>query len=236
MTVALILAGGLGKRLAPLTHELPKVLLPAGSRRIIEYQLDWLKYYGINEVFLLVGYMKEKIIDALGSGARYGVHISYIVEDDLLGTGGALRNAAHIMNRMEPVIVVNGDIVTNIDVRRLMDPLGPALASIALVPLRSPYGVVELQGNTIVSFREKPTLRDYWINAGAYAMRREVLEHLPEHGDVERTTFPLLASKRLLAGVKFETPPYYWRSVDSPKDLEEIPRELEQIGGLFAGL
>lgn len=222
--------------MAPLTYETPKILLPAGSRRIIEYQLEWLKYYGISEVFLLVGHMKEKIIDAIGSGAKYGVHVSYIVEDDLLGTGGALRNAAHIMNRMEPAIVVNGDIVTNIDVRRLAEPLSYALASIALVPLRSPYGVVELEGSMISSFREKPTLRDYWINAGAYAMRREIVEHLPEKGDIERTTFPLLASKRLLAGVKFDMPPYYWRSVDSPKDLEEIPRELEQIGGLFAGL
>ena len=90
VTVALVLAGGFGKRLRPLTLEVPKILLPLGSKTIAEYLIEWLRYYGVNEVFMLVGYLKEKIIDALGSGTRYGVHISYIVEDEPLGTGELL--------------------------------------------------------------------------------------------------------------------------------------------------
>lgn len=237
MTVALILAGGFGKRLRPYTLELPKILLPLGSKTIAEYIIEWLRYYGINEIFMLVGYLKEKIIEALGSGSKYGVYISYIVEDEPLGTGGALRNASHIIGRMERVVAVNGDIVTNIDPRRLLEALrGDVIASIASVPLRSPYGVLDITGDRITGFREKPILRDYWVNAGVYALKRDIVEYLPERGDIERSTFPLLASRGQLAVVKFETPPYYWRSVDSPKDLEEIPRELEEMGGLLASL
>ena len=237
MTVALILAGGFGKRLRPYTLETPKILLPLGSKTIAEYLIEWLRFYGINEIFMLVGYLKEKIIDALGSGSRYGVYISYIVEEEPLGTGGALKNAAHIIGRFEKVIAVNGDIVTNIDPRRLFEALqGDILASIASVPLRSPYGVLDVDNGRVVGFREKPIIKDYWINAGVYALTSGIVEYLPERGDVERSTFPLLASRRQLAVVKYETPPYYWRSVDSPKDLEEIPRELEEMGGLLAGL
>ncbi|MCX8195669.1 MAG: nucleotidyltransferase family protein [Acidilobaceae archaeon] len=237
MTVALILAGGFGKRLRPLTLELPKVLLPVGSKTIVEHQIEWLRGYGISEIFMLVGYLKEKIIETLGSGAKYGVFVSYVVEDEPLGTGGALRNAAHIISKMEPVIVVNGDIITDIDPRPLLSSLGGRIvANIALVPLKSPYGVVDVEGNLARSFREKPILKDYWINAGVYAMKRDVLEYLPERGDIEKTAFPLLASKGSLGVVKFETPPYYWRSVDSPKDLEEIPRELAERSGGAAGI
>ncbi|MDM7274541.1 MAG: nucleotidyltransferase family protein [Thermoprotei archaeon] len=237
MTVALILAGGFGKRLRPLTLEVPKILLPLGSRSIAEYLFEWLRFYGINEVFMLVGYLREKIIDSLGSGSRYGVYISYIVEDEPLGTGGALRNAAHIIRRFESIIAINGDIVTNIDPRKLLESLkGNVVASIAAAPLRSPYGILDIKNGNVIGFREKPVLKDYWINAGVYGMRKEILEYLPEKGDIETSTFPLLASKNMLSVVKYETPPYYWRSIDSPKDLEEIPREIEERGGLFANL
>jgi len=237
LTIALILAGGFGKRLRPLTLETPKILLPLGSKSIAEYSFEWLRFYGIQEVFMLIGYLKEKIIETLGSGSKYGVYISYIVEDEPLGTGGAIRNATHVISRMEPVIVVNGDIITNIDPRKLIQVLeGNTIASVASVPLKSPYGILDIEGNFIIRFREKPIIPDYWINAGVYGMRKEILEYLPEKGDIEKTTFPLLASKKMLAVIKYETPPYYWRSIDSPKDLEEVPREIEERGGLFAEL
>jgi len=237
VTVALVLAGGFGKRLRPYTLEVPKILLPLGSKTIAEYLIDWLRYYGVNEIFMLVGYLKEKIIEALGSGARYGVYVSYIVEDEPLGTGGALRNASHIIGRMEKVIAVNGDIITNLDPIKLLQTLEDNIvASIASVPLRSPYGILDIEDGRVKGFREKPTLRDYWVNAGVYALKKDIIEYLPEKGDIERSTFPLLASRGQLAVVKYETPPYYWRSIDSPKDLEDIPRELEEIGGLLASL
>ncbi len=239
MAVAMILAGGYGKRLRPLTLETPKPLLKVGDKSVIEYQLEWLKFYGFEEVVILAGYLKEKIIERLGSGSRYGVSITYVVEDEPLGTGGALRNAAHILRRNEKVVVVNGDIITNIDPRPLMERVrGDVIAGIAAVPLRSPYGILSIDDDKgiITGFKEKPILYDYWINGGVYVLTPAVADLLPEKGDVEKTTFPALASEGKLGVVKYETPPYYWRSIDTHKDLEEAAKELQVRGGLFANL
>ena len=234
MPVALILAGGYGKRLRPLTLETPKPLIEVAGKPIIVHQLEWLRYYGIDEIYVLAGYLKEKLIETLGSGARFGVQLSYIIEDEPLGTGGALRNASHVISKNKEVIVVNGDVITNIDPLRLVETLrGNIIAAMATVPLRSPYGVLEVDDGLITGFREKPIIRDYWINAGVYAFKPDIIEYLPDKGDIEKTSFPLIASKRLLVGVKYDTPPYYWRSVDSHKDIEEVTKELEEIGGLL---
>jgi len=237
MTVALILAGGYGKRLRPLTLEVPKPLLKVGGKAVIEYQLEWLSFYGIREVVVLAGYLKEKIIEALGSGAKYGVAITYVVEDVPLGTGGALRNAAHIIRKNENVIVVNGDIITNIDPHPLIDRTrqGDVVASIAAVPLRSPYGILRIDSekSLILGFKEKPILKDYWINGGVYAFTPAIVDELPEKGDIEKTTFPRLAEEGRLGVVQYETPPYYWRSIDTHKDLEEAAKEIEAMGGLL---
>ncbi len=237
VVVALILAGGYGKRLRPLTLEVPKPLVKVGGKAVIEYQLEWLRYYGVEEVVVLAGYLKEKIIEALGSGSRYGVSITYVVEDEPLGTGGALRNAAHVIRRNEVVLVTNGDIITNLDpwpLVRLVREKG-LVAGIAAVPLRSPYGILDIdeEAGLIRGFREKPVLRDYWINAGVYALTPAIVDRLPERGDVEKTTFPALAEEGALGVVKYDTPPYYWRSIDTHKDLEEAAKEIEAMGGLF---
>ncbi|MEB3780610.1 MAG: nucleotidyltransferase family protein [Desulfurococcales archaeon] len=235
MVVALILAGGYGKRLRPLTLEVPKPLIKVGRRAVIEYQLEWLRYYGITEVVVLAGYLKEKLIETLGSGARYGVSLTYVIEDEPLGTGGALKNASHILGRSEITIVTNGDIITNIDPWDLIKYTKNrnVIASIAAVPLRSPYGILDISDGFIRGFREKPILRDYWINAGVYAMKPEIVDNLPDSGDIEKTTFPLLASNSKLGVVQYNTPPYYWRSIDTHKDLEEAAKEIEDMGGLL---
>ncbi len=234
--MALILAGGYGKRLRPLTLQVPKPLIQVGRKSVIEYQLEWLRYYGITEVVILAGYLKEKLIEALGSGSKYGVSLTYVIEDEPLGTGGALRNASHILGKSEMTIVTNGDIITNIDPWKLIDYTRQndrIVASIAAVPLRSPYGILDIADGLIRGFREKPILRDYWINGGVYSMKPSIVDSLPESGDIEKTTFPLLASESRLGVVRYETPPYYWRSIDTHKDLEEAAKEIEELGGLL---
>ncbi len=238
MTIAMILAGGYGKRLRPLTLEVPKPLVKVAGKPVLFYQLEWLKYYGINEVVILAGYLKEKIIEAIGSGSKFGLHVSYVVEDEPLGTGGALKNAAHVLKRDETIIVINGDILTNIDPRKLVEKLDSdknLVAALGAVPLRSPYGILEIdeEKGLITGFREKPILYEYWINAGVYAFRPAIVDYLPEKGDIEKTTFPELAEKRLLGTYKYSTPPYYWRSIDTHKDLEEAAKEIESLGGLL---
>ena len=228
---AAILAGGFGKRLRPLTSEKPKPLVEVAGKPILEWQIEWLKAYGIREFVLLVGYLKEKVINHIGSGARLGVKVSYVVEEEPLGTGGAIKNAEHILSGEQVFIVVNGDVITNLDPRRLIEPVvkGEVAASIAAVPLRSPYGILKIrEDNRIESFIEKPLLRDYWINAGVYAMSPQVFSYLPESGDIEKTGFPELAKKGLLKAVKYEN--VVWRSIDTHKDIEEASKELESLG------
>ncbi len=232
MTLAAILAGGYGKRLRPLTIERPKPLLEVAGKPILIHMIEWLKYYGINEIVLLVGYLKEKIIESLGSGSKYGVTIVYSVEDEPLGTGGALKNAAGILGKSEKFLIINGDIITNLDPRPLLDALDKGYyVSIASVQLRSPYGILELGENDVVlSFREKPLLKDYWINAGVYGATPKMLEYLPDRGDLEETTLPRLASNKKIIAIKYDLARTYWRSIDSIKDLEKASRDILEMG------
>ncbi len=230
--MAAILAGGFGKRLRPYTEEIPKPLVPVAGRPILEWQIEWLKKYGIEEFVLLVGYRKEKIIEHIGSGSRLGVKVTYVVEDEPLGTGGAFKNAAHILSRNDVFLALNGDIITNLNPLKLVEVVekGGYVAAIAAIPLPSPYGIIEVVDNRVVGFREKPKLRDYWINAGVYAMTPRVFEYLPEKGDIEKTGFPEMARDGLLAAVKYDN--VFWKSIDTYKDLEEATREITRLGGL----
>ncbi len=234
MALAAILAGGYGKRLRPLTIERPKPLLEVAGKPILLHLIEWLKYYGVSEIVLLVGYLKEKIIEAIGSGSKYGVTILYSVEDEPLGTGGALRNAAGILSKTERFILVNGDVLTNLDPRPLLDRVGSDVyVAIATVPLRSPYGILDISDKGLVTnFREKPVLEDYWINAGVYAMSPRIIDYLPAKGDLEKSTLPTLAGESRVAAVKYDIRKVYWRSIDSVKDLEEASAEIAGMGGL----
>jgi len=219
---AVILAGGFGKRLAPLTSEVPKPLLPVGGRPILVRQIEWLRGFGVADVVLAVGYLKHKIFEALGDGRRFGVRIFYSVEEEPLGTGGAIKNAELFITD-DVFVVLNGDVLTNLSLDKLVEALGDADGAIALVPLRSPYGIVEFDaGGYVTHFREKPLLEGFYINAGVYALRRRVLSELPDRGNIEETLFPRLAQQRRLKAVVYRD--VFWKSVDSLKDLEEVDR------------
>ncbi|MDT7887477.1 MAG: nucleotidyltransferase family protein [Desulfurococcales archaeon] len=226
---AAILAGGYGKRLRPLTDDKPKPLVEVGGKPIIVWQIEWLKRHGIKDLVILVGYKGNMIIDELGSGSRFGVRISYVVEENPLGTGGALKNAEHILGREDLFLLINGDIITTLNPLELVEILkkhSKAVASIAVVPLRSPYGIVKASDNgSVTSFVEKPVIPDYMINAGVYAMKPSIFEYLPERGDIERTCFPKLASEgKLLAKIYGDN--VYWRSIDTIKDIEEVGNDI----------
>src|SRR5271156_5070305 len=108
---ALILAGGEGKRLRPLTNDKPKPLLEVGGKPIIEWQIEWMKGYGVDYFVISAGYMKEKLIEYLGTGAKLGVDINFVVENEPLGTAGAIKSAVGILGREEKFVVTNGDII-----------------------------------------------------------------------------------------------------------------------------
>jgi len=223
-----ILAGGFGKRLRPLTIDKPKPLVEVAGRPIIEWQILHFKSLGYRDFVILAGYKWEKLVEHLGSGRRLGVRIAYVVEDEPLGTGGAIKNAQHLLEGEDVFFVLNGDVITNLDARVIAEKLlGSGLVgAVALVPLRSPYGIVEVdEEDRITRFIEKPTL-DYWINAGVYALTPRVFDWLPEKGDIERQGFPQLAERKQLLGVRFSN--VYWRSIDTVKDVEEATRQLQE--------
>ena len=224
---AVILAGGFGKRLRPLTDERPKPLIEIAGKPIIEWQIKWLKKFGVTSVFVLAGYKKEVLIDWVAKNQdKLGIPIAILTEDQPLGTGGAIKRLNGFISNGEKFFVLNGDILTNLDLSKLGDD--EAVAVISLVPLRSPFGIVKVdsKGN-IIQFVEKPVLKDFWINAGIYSMNSEIFEYLPEKGDIEKETFPLLAQKGLLKGITFDD--VYWRSIDTLKDYEEANAEIAEV-------
>jgi mannose-1-phosphate guanylyltransferase len=225
---AVILAGGYGKRLRPLTAEKPKPLIEIAKKPILAIQFEWLKNHGINEVILCVGFLKEKIIEYVGNGRRFGIKVGYAVEEDPLGTGGALLNSELLLKGEDRFIVLNGDVITDLDLSRLVSHLDKFIGTIALVPLRSPYGVIMTNDkDEITEFKEKPILKDFWMNAGVYCLSHDIFDYLPEKGDMEATTFPKLAKEEKLGAVKYST--CFWRAIDVQKDIEEAERDLLAI-------
>ena len=223
---ALIIAGGEGERLRPLTDDRPKNMVPVAGRPIVERQLEWLRENGVTDAVFLCGYKADVLQAHVGDGSSFGVRVQYSVETEPLGRGGALKQGfALVPDGEETIIACNGDILTDqtlADMIASHDARG-ASASVMLTPLKSPYGVVDVdEDGRITSFREKPVL-PYWINAGIYVLSRSFFALLPDKGDHETETFPALADEGKLFGFKSEA---YWRPVDTIKDVSEAEREL----------
>lgn len=127
-------------------------------------------------------------------------------------------------------LVLNGDILTNLNPIRLVDELDyndDCIGSIAIVPLKSPYGIVYTNTNgRIEKFEEKPVLKDYFVNAGVYCFKPDIFDYLPDKGDIERASFPMFASKGRLKAVKYTE--VFWKSVDTHKDLEEAEAMIKR--------
>jgi NDP-sugar pyrophosphorylase family protein len=210
---AILLAGGFGKRLKPLTDYLPKPLIPICNYPIIEWQIRYFKKFGIKEFVVCAGYRAEQIQKHLES-KNLGVKLEYSVEKEPLGTAGAVKQASKHIDT-ENFFVANGDIITNLDLRKLKTHDN----SIAVIPLRTTFGIVHLNGTKVERFEEKPEMFDYWMNAGIYHLKKDIVRHLPRTGNLESTTFPILARRGELKVVKYQN--VFWKSVDSYKDMEE---------------
>jgi len=218
---AIILAGGRGKRLRPITDYVPKPLVPVKNTPIVEWQIKYLKKYGINEVIICTGYKTKMIENYLGI-KNIGVKIKFSIEKSPLGTGGAIKKAGKMIND-KSFFVINGDVITNIDLKKLSKKPN----SIASIELRTKFGTLETNGNKISKFREKKEISNLWMNAGIYYLQRETLKDLPNKGDIEKTLFPNYAKKGKLNTIKFKK--IKWHSIDSFKDIEECSLEVEKI-------
>lgn len=220
-----ILAGGFGKRLKPLTDTRPKPMIEVFNIPIIEWQIRWFRRFGIKDFVLCVGYMKDMIVDHIGNGARFDSRVEYSIEEKALGTGGALLNAKEWVSRQGSFFVLNGDVLSELDPNKLLSIANSNV--LAVVPLRSPFGVVELDENSKVQgFIEKPEISDKWINAGLYLFTEEVFRYLPIEGNIEVTALPWLAKEGRLQAVRYRD--VFWRSIDSHKDIEEASKEIRE--------
>ncbi|MDA0264580.1 MAG: nucleotidyltransferase family protein [Chloroflexi bacterium] len=230
---ALILAGGKGERLRPLTDTLPKPMVPVCGKPILEHQVGWLKEGGVTDVVFLAGYRSEAIKDYFGDGSAFGVNAHYSVEDSPMGRGGAIKMGFPVVPETEDTVaVLNGDIITaetleNLSVRHneCLTSNSAHLATIMAVPMVSPYGLVDMdEADTVTGFREKVEM-EHWINGGIYLFQRSIAAEFPDLGDHETETFPRLARAGQLAAFKSRS---FWRSVDSFKDLREAE---DYVGG-----
>lgn len=177
--IVLLMAGGLGMRLRPLTNNIPKPLLKVGNKPILETILENFISAGFHRFYLAVNYKYEMIEEYFGNGANYGVEINYIHEKKRMGTAGALYFLPN--NLTEPVIVMNGDLLTNVDFGELVDfhiaQNATATMGVREYNYQVPYGVIDYDGNKIIDITEKPTL-NFFVNAGIYVLSPDAVSSI----------------------------------------------------------
>ena len=217
----MILAGGRGKRLRPVTDYVPKPLVPIKNIPIIEWQIKYLKKFGVDEVIICTGYKTEMIENYLNM-KKTGMKIKFSIEKSPLGTGGAIKKAGKMIKE-KSFFVMNGDIISNINLSKMAKKEN----SIAAIELRTKFGILETDSDKILNFKEKKEITDLWMNAGIYHLQKEILKELPVKGDIEKTTFPKYAKKNKLNIIKFKN--VKWYSIDSFKDMEDCSIEVKKI-------
>ena len=211
---AIILAGGRGTRLKQITDYVPKPLIPLNNIPIIEWQIRYLKKFGVKDVIICTGYKTEQIENFLQVKNNFGIKIRISIEKSPLGTGGAIKLAAKGI-KDNSIFVVNGDVITNINLNKLKQKQN----CIAAIPLITKFGVLGIKEEKVTKFDEKKQVKDLWMNAGLYHLSKDLIKDLPKKGDIEKTTFPKFAKKGLLNHLKFQNA--FWHSIDSYKDMDE---------------
>jgi NDP-sugar pyrophosphorylase family protein len=210
-----------------MTNDSPKAMILAAGKPLLRWIIEWLRANGIRNVVIGVAYKKEKIVRYFGDGGRFGVTIKYSNHTVEGGTSQGFRLAIERHVRDEVFLAMNGDELVDLSVSDFGEfhCANGGIATVALGPLRSPYGLVEIEGKDVIGFQEKPILRSHYVSIGTYVFSRSILENLPETGDVERTTFPRLASMRKLKAYIHEG---FWATVNTAKDLEDVEQQLRR--------
>jgi mannose-1-phosphate guanylyltransferase len=248
---ALILAGGEGTRLRPLTSTIPKPVVQLVDRPFIAYMIEWLRGHGVDDVILACGFMADGVRAVLGDGSALGVTLRYVEEPSPLGTGGALKYAEDLL--AERFFMLNGDVLTDMDLtaQLVQHERTGARATLALIPVEDPsaYGLVRCgDDRTVREFVEKPSpdeIDTNFVNAGAYILERDVLGDMAPAGtriSIEREVFPALVGRGLYG---FEASGY-WMDIGTPErylqatfeilegDVRtEVGRRVAEAGGVL---
>ncbi|MBN2057956.1 MAG: NDP-sugar synthase [Candidatus Saganbacteria bacterium] len=221
---AVIIAGGMGTRLRPLTYNTPKPIVPLANRPFIVHQIEHLVKHGVDEVIINLHYLSQEIKKLLNDGKHWGIKIRYSIEESPLGTAGAVKNAEEFFGR-DPLVVFNGDILTDVNISKLVNfhREKGAIITLTLTEVEdpTPFGLVQIdQDRRITQFIEKPSwnmVRGRTINAGIYVVDPIIFQKVPQGRpfSFERELFPsLLAAKQPLYGF---VSPAYWMDIGNPR-------------------
>ncbi|MFH1420987.1 MAG: nucleotidyltransferase family protein [Candidatus Aenigmatarchaeota archaeon] len=213
---AIILCGGQGTRLRPLTNDNPKALIEVGGKPMLQWQLEWLKKNGVKKIVLACGYMSDKISEYMENS---GVEFKIAEENEPLGTGGAIRNALQFVDG-ERFIVANVDDINDLNVSKAA-AVGENV--ICLAHPKLPFGAVMFDWNNIVKdFVEKPTLRDIWVNMGVSVLaKKDLLPLLAEKCSLEMDAFPKLVEARKLKSYMHNG---FWHTINAVKDIDDFKK------------
>jgi len=221
---AVIMAGGFGARLRPLTESMPKPMLPVGDRPLMELTIEQLRQAGIHRVNITTHYMPEKIINHFGDGRDFGVELNYVNEDRPLGTAGAL---ALLATPQEPLLIINGDILTRVDFRAMVNYHREQKAELTVAvrqyDIQVPYGILECEGSMVCQVREKPLLR-FLANAGIYLMEPSAHHYIPNGKRFDMTD---LIQRLIEEGRSVVSFPIveYWLDIGEHTDYEQAQKD-----------
>lgn len=232
--ISIIIAGGLGTRLRPLTYNRPKPIIPVANKPFVIHQIELLKKYGINEVVLNLHYLSDSIKLIFGDGKELGVKIDYSIEEEPLGTAGAVKNAQKFFTNEDIIIVFNGDVLTDIDISEVINfhKKNGAHATIALTRVEDPthYGLVMTDAlGRVQKFLEKPSwehVTTNTINAGIYVLNASIFNDVPANAiySFERDLYPkLLADGKKVFGFISDA---YWLDIGSPEKYLKAHKDI----------
>ena len=222
---AMIMAGGLGTRLRPLTNDLPKPMLPVGDQPLMEITIKQLQAAGIRRVNVAVHHKSEKITEHFGDGREYGVEIRYVNEDQPLGTAGAL---GLVEPPEETMLVINGDILTQVDYRVMLGYHAENQADLTMAVLRYdlqvPFGVIECEGPIVLGLAEKPLLK-FFVNAGIYLLQPSAYKFIPtgERFDMTELIQKLVDEGRTVAAFPIRE---YWLDIGQANDYQQAQEDF----------
>jgi mannose-1-phosphate guanylyltransferase len=229
VTTAVVLVGGSGLRMRPLTENMPKCMIRLHGKPLIYWTLTWLKDYGVNHAVLGVSYCKEAVIkyvhdNPLGIKVDFSEH----TQEGETGEGFRLAIKRHVTD--DDFFAMNGDELSNLNLRQFADfhLNQKGVATIAVSPMQSPFAVLDLERNDVKGFKEKPLLEDIFVSAGIYVFNHAITEYLPQKGSIEKTAFPALAAKRLLKAYRLKENEH-WLTVNCVKDLSVAENEFSSL-------